>query len=148
MSNIPEYSKKDKALYYKLTNQAKNGEQQVREGFINLAIALKEILDTEIYKVEYKTFDEWVKNHLDIDVKTAYDIAKIGRFQLEHVKVLPKEKASNLGLKKMKLLTQKLSKFDLKIQEAFLSQIEENETYSKIEFKINGFMMLYKNKDK
>jgi len=48
----------------------------------------------------------------------------------------------------MKLLTQKLSKFDLKIQEAFLSQIEENETYSKIEFKINGFMMLYKNKDK
>ena len=127
----------DKVYYSRLTNNVINAKKEIALAFLNLAFILKEIKDSKIYGVEFNNFKDYCENKIDIDWRTAYDYVKISDFVTKNKDVLTENTARRFGHKKLKLLTQKLSKIEVKIRKAILKKISYKDSYMTLKEKVS-----------
>jgi len=131
-------SSKDKVTYERWTNKAKNAQTEIGRVFLNFALILKEIKDKGIYSTKYNNFKDYMVNEINLDWRTGYDYIKIADFVQQNIEIITKEKAISLGHKKLKLLSQKLSKLETKFRKAILTKINEEDSYIIIKEKLEN----------
>jgi hypothetical protein len=122
----------DRVNYSRWTNKAKNAKSEIARAFLSFACILKEIKDNSYHEYRFENFKSYCEDELEIDWRTAYDYIKIADFVYENKDYLKIEKAELLGHKKLKLLSQKLSKREVKYRRVILKNINENDSYGKI----------------
>jgi len=132
-----EYSSTlERVNYSRWTNRARNAKHEIARAFLTYAFILKEIRDNAYFEYQFSNFREYCGVELEIDWRTAYDYIKIADFVEDNKKYLKLEQAELLGHKKLKLLSQKLSRVEEKYRKAILKNINEKESFIKIKEKI------------
>ena len=122
--------------YDRWTNKARNAKGDIARAFLAFAYILKEIKDNSYHDYKYENFRQFCEEEVEIDWRTAYDYIKIADFVDDNKAYLKVEKAELLGHKKLKLLSQKLSKIEESYRRAVLKNINSNDSYGKIKEKI------------
>ncbi len=133
-------SSHDKVQYSRLTNKAINAKMEISKAFLNLAFVLKEIKDTGIYGLEFNNFKNYCEEKINIDWRTAYDYVKIADFIIENRNELNEESAEILGHKKLKYLTQKLSKIEDQFRKAILKKINTKDSFIVLKEKVDNIL--------
>ncbi|HMB00436.1 MAG TPA: hypothetical protein VKS21_05560 [Spirochaetota bacterium] len=129
-------SAKEKVNFQRWTNKAINAKKDIARAFFNFALILREIKEQGYYDVKYKNFKNYCENEIDIKWQTAYDYVKIANFVVENKDCINQKKALVLGHKKLKLLSQKLSKIEAKFRKAILKKISEDDSFTSLKNKV------------
>jgi len=132
-----EYSSTlERVNYNRWTNRARNAKHEISRAFLTYAFILKEIRDNAYFEYQFSNFREYCGFELEIDWRTAYDYIKIADFVEDNKKYLKLEQAELLGHKKLKLLSQKLSRVEEKYRKVILKNINEKDSFIKIKEKL------------
>jgi len=105
---------KDIEQFELLITKALQARRKIETGFIELAESIFDIHRKKLYKIKYKTFNEFCEEELGFSRGTVYIYIAILKLISLYPSYFPKKKAIEFGHKKMRFITEGINAVDLK----------------------------------
>ncbi|MBN2422700.1 hypothetical protein JXB41_05705 [Candidatus Woesearchaeota archaeon] len=111
-SLIEKQDPKDVKEYNNLLNEAIRSKREIEKNFITLAESILTIHKRKLYKIEFKTFEEFCTERLGFSRQTIYIYIGIFKLMMSYPNYFPQNKVLDFGHKKMRHITEGASAID------------------------------------